>query len=133
MTWRVMRACRLGQRNIASIHVRLLHLYTSAYVSIRQHTHLHALAYDLGNEMLPRYTFVSCICIRQHTSAYASAYVSIRLGQRNVASIHVRLLHLYTSAYVSIRICILQHTTWATKCCLDTRSSLASEERARPN
>jgi hypothetical protein len=73
--------------------VRTVHLHTSAYASVRQHTPAYVGIQTAGSDSTPAY-----VSLRQLTSAYASirqhtpAYASIRQ---------------HTSAYVSIR----QHTS----------------------
>jgi hypothetical protein len=70
-------------------------LYTSAYVSIRQHTCQRRV-------YTARPAYVS---IRQHTSQHTSACVSIRV--RDASTRHA----LHTSAYVTAYVSIRQHTS----------------------
>jgi hypothetical protein len=61
----IRRRQRMRQHSSAFVSIRQ---HTSAYVSIRQHTSIDALGKHV-NHLAP--------CIRQHTSAHASAYLSI--------------------------------------------------------
>jgi hypothetical protein len=76
---------------------------TVTYVSIRQHTSAYVSAYLLGSQSFPRMT-VTYVSIRQHTSAYVSIRQRIPAGIPVLSAdyCNIQSLHIGPQLYQGI-------------------------------
>jgi hypothetical protein len=94
--------------------------HSSAYASIRQHTSLWSPAAQWAQLLCVHHLVHIIDPQHQHTSAYVTAYVSIRqhTSQHTLAYVSIRHLvhiidpqHQHTSAYVTAYVSMCQHTS----------------------